>query len=294
MTVKDKHDGFAEMRDAFAHTRGEFDQYGEQFRSDVREKQQLAAAFHSEVSETRSAFEQMAAEFEAYTAAFEGDIEAIHEAVTAVQEEATETADTFEAYTDSFESDVRDRHDTAAAFREEATETADAFEAYTDSFEDDVEAIHQSLALFLESVEETRRAHDRTRKAFAEAIVEFYGYGGERVSAGTGAADTPEATESRALTRAGTAGETATDSKSEAVPGGRSTVPEESTPDEMFGPDTESGTDDDDTPEGMVECLECGEYYQAITESHLQTHGMTMDEYRAEHGDGVELYPGED
>ena len=44
----------------------------------------------------------------------------------------------------------------------------------------------------------------------------------------------------------------------------------------------------------MIECAVCGEYYQAITESHLQTHGMSMDEYKSEYGPDVTLYPGEE
>lgn len=31
----------------------------------------------------------------------------------------------------------------------------------------------------------------------------------------------------------------------------------------------------------------CGEYYQAITEPHLQTHDMTIQEYRDEYGEDV-------
>ncbi|ADQ68792.1 ROS/MUCR transcriptional regulator protein (plasmid) [Halogeometricum borinquense DSM 11551] len=48
---------------------------------------------------------------------------------------------------------------------------------------------------------------------------------------------------------------------------------------------------DEDAPEGMIQCLVCGEYYQAITEPHLQTHDMTIQEYREEYGEDMPLRP---
>ena len=32
--------------------------------------------------------------------------------------------------------------------------------------------------------------------------------------------------------------------------------------------------------EEIVECLECGRYFKAITNTHLKSHGMTLDQYR--------------
>jgi hypothetical protein len=52
----------------------------------------------------------------------------------------------------------------------------------------------------------------------------------------------------------------------------------------------ESGSEEG-VPEDMVQCLVCGEYYQAITEPHLQTHDMTIQEYRQEYDEDETLRP---
>lgn len=59
--------------------------------------------------------------------------------------------------------------------------------------------------------------------------------------------------------------------------------------------EAESGTEDpvESAPEGKVECLVCGEYFSAITYPHLQTHDMTIEEYREEFGTDVPLRPDE-
>lgn len=54
---------------------------------------------------------------------------------------------------------------------------------------------------------------------------------------------------------------------------------------------TRAQPEEDDTPEDMVQCRVCEEYYQAITEPHLQTHEMTIDGYRDEYGEDVPLRP---
>ncbi|ESS11772.1 MAG: hypothetical protein A07HR60_01831 [uncultured archaeon A07HR60] len=41
----------------------------------------------------------------------------------------------------------------------------------------------------------------------------------------------------------------------------------------------------------MVQCNVCDEYYQAITQPHLQTHDMTIQDYREEYGEDVPLRP---
>lgn len=62
-------------------------------------------------------------------------------------------------------------------------------------------------------------------------------------------------------------------------------------------PVTTPASDDDEAEslgrepaeDGTVVCRVCGESYGAITHSHLQTHEMTIEEYRAEFGDDVPL-----
>lgn len=46
-------------------------------------------------------------------------------------------------------------------------------------------------------------------------------------------------------------------------------------------------------PDGEVTCRVCGDSFAAITHPHLQTHDMTISEYRAEYGDDVLLRPDE-
>jgi predicted transcriptional regulator len=48
-----------------------------------------------------------------------------------------------------------------------------------------------------------------------------------------------------------------------------------------------------ESPADKVECLVCGEHYNAITHPHLQTHDMTIEEYREEFGEDVPLRPDE-
>jgi predicted transcriptional regulator len=48
-----------------------------------------------------------------------------------------------------------------------------------------------------------------------------------------------------------------------------------------------------DVPADKVECLVCGEYFDAITHPHLQTHDMTIEKYREEFGEDVALRPDE-
>lgn len=57
---------------------------------------------------------------------------------------------------------------------------------------------------------------------------------------------------------------------------------------------TPGSADDENEPgetqaDGKVECRVCGERFGAITYSHLQTHEMTVDEYRSEFGEDVPL-----
>jgi predicted transcriptional regulator len=77
-----------------------------------------------------------------------------------------------------------------------------------------------------------------------------------------------------------TAAETADEMQAETT----EEVEEQSATEEAF--ETE-----DEAPEDMIQCKVCGEYYHAITEPHLQTHDMTIQEYRGEYGEDVSLRP---
>ena len=47
----------------------------------------------------------------------------------------------------------------------------------------------------------------------------------------------------------------------------------------------------EDPPADAVQCRICGEYFNAITESHLRMHDTTIEEYRGEFGEDVPLRP---
>lgn len=57
--------------------------------------------------------------------------------------------------------------------------------------------------------------------------------------------------------------------------------------------ETTAGEIPDDVPEDKVACRVCGDVYNAITHPHLQTHDMTIAEYREEFGEDVPLRPDE-
>ena len=104
-----------------------------------------------------------------------------------------------------------------------------------------------------------RAEYEQAGESLSEAVVEFYGY------------ETPTAED--------------TDASSPAAEPFVEAEPES---------DDATADDGDDVHEDMVACQVCGEYYQAITESHLQTHDMSMQEYKDEHGPDATIYPGEE
>ncbi|MFQ3294841.1 MAG: hypothetical protein ACI8VE_001922, partial [Natrialbaceae archaeon] len=151
---------------------------------------------------------------------------------------------------------------------------------------------------FLDAVDEFVEETDASRAAFEAYVRTFYGFEAAETSTGP---DAEEETEEEADDEAADPAEEESEDTDEAA------EPAEEESDE---PETESETsfggsvDDfqaesepeepDEGPEDMVECRVCGEYYQAITEPHLRTHDMTIDEYREEYGDDVPLRPDEE
>lgn len=109
----------------------------------------------------------------------------------------------------------------------------------------------------LDAVEALRAEYQRAGESLSEAVVEFYGY------------EMPAAEDAGASSSA-------------------------AEPFVEAEPESDDATADDEIHEDVVECRVCGEYYQAITESHLQTHDMSMQEYRDEHGPDANIYPGEE
>ncbi|MFB6167700.1 MAG: MucR family transcriptional regulator [Haloferacaceae archaeon] len=264
MTVKHKHDAFADTREEFARAQAGFDQYADGFWSDVQEKRRHAEAFGDEAAELRSAFERVLTAFDEYAAAFEDDVAARHDAAGALREEMAATRDAFaaalaefDAYAERFDRAVDAKRRAATRFREEATATRDAFEGFAEAFDADVEERRRAVETLLDAVEALRAEYDQAAESLSEAVVEFYGYE-EPAADDAGASSSDEAPTAE-------------------------TVPE-----------SDDATADDEIQEDMVGCQVCGEYYQAITESHLQTHDMSMQEYKDEYGPDATIYPGEE
>lgn len=315
MTVKEKREKIVAMNDEFARASDGFDQYTEEFRDDVKAKQEVAVAFADEVRATRAAFERTATVFQTYATAFEDDVVTRRDAATAFEEEIErtrrafeETLDEFEAYAEAFTGDVGAKQERVAAFRDECDAmlaafdaSLEEFEAYAEAFERDVEETRSAVGPLREGIEEMSERYEQAGRELAQAVSEFYGYD-DGVEGAESADDTNVAagerdgtTETRSA--AGDTGRAEADLGepfAERVEHGEGSTDstdadEEPVTEEVSGADAE-----DSTPNDMVACLVCGEYYQAITESHLQTHDMSMAAYKEEFGEDVPLYPGEE
>ncbi len=206
----------------------------------------------------------------------------------------------FEAYTEDFEDGVTAKQQRVDEFREEVAATHAAFaealgdfEAFAREFDEDVQAKQQDVEAFLETVEEVRAAYEQASDEFSRAVVDFYGYEEGSAQAAADTADASATVDESAAAQSTTDSDEPADPADDGVdiPVGDSELP---TINDQLA-DEESGSQDEEgAPEDMVKCLTCGEYYQAITESHLQTHELSMEEYKEEHGPDVALFPGEE
>ena len=289
-------------RGEIGQVRDAFSAFGDEFAADVAAIRDVSA-LHAAISELRSEMNATGEAFGAYATEFAADVDAIRD-VTALLNATEEQraafaaeAESFTAYADAFESDVAGREAGIDA-------VADAFDAYTAEFHsEDVQDLLDAISALCNDIETLQSEFDATEATFAAYVSTFYGAAetstaeapaGKQVSdddatAPDGPIDIPVETndpESAPASDDETGTSIANETDDNSSPPTRAATSTESD-----GDGSHSAGDDEVEPEDGVECLECGEYYQAITDSHLRTHDMTLDEYRDEYGDDVPLRP---
>jgi ROS/MUCR transcriptional regulator protein. len=200
------------------------------------------------------------------------------------------TTDVFEEYAEAFDASVDQ-------FHADATDRREVFLAYQQQYGDDVRGMVDEVATVEADAAALARAFVTARDVFDTYTREFYGTtaGGEPAGDSQPAGDTtPDSTDHEP--EAGDVGSEIEISLDDDPEGSVSDETDHDTktrdpspaPGSVVNDDT---SDADETSDDVVQCLVCEEYYQAITEPHLQTHGMTIAEYRDEHGEDVPLRP---
>ena len=318
--VRDKQDvthlleAIDALSDEMAAVEATFASYSEDFDEDVAEIQDISA-LQNAIAALQESFVDVTGSFEAYSTAFDADVEAIHESVADHRAAVTQTTEAFEAYERTFhEEGVQSVLDAASAFREtieafhtEFDATEAEFAAYTADFYgvDDTEAgetnepVDEAAG---ETEAETRDAVTTERAVSVDISVD------EPVEESVDepleeSVDEPlEESVNEPLEESvdepveeSPAADDGLDDDSEMVD---TTIESETDTEPTEDPTVEADDGDDDevnpVADGLVQCLVCGEYYQAITEPHLQTHDMTIQDYRDEYGEDVPLRPDDD
>jgi hypothetical protein len=230
----------------------------------------------------------------------------VSDLVAAIKERRREFAAlqaVFGEYADEFDADVDQFHGDVAERREVFAATLNEFSEYRREFHDvEVRALLDAVEEFRREIDDVRAEFETTENAFAAFAREFYG--GEAAGTGSTRETEADAEPGNAEADAGTPGDEEAVELEVGEPEHGSTEPEVEQPDAGAGESEGAGeaeaaekepqTDREEaegTREDMVRCRVCGEYYQAITEPHLQTHDMSIQEYREEYGDGVPLRP---
>lgn len=302
-----------------AATEDVFVSYSEVFADDVTTMQDISALQNAIVA-LQEAFKNVTASFEAYSTAFNTDVAGFHEAVADQRDAFTQATEVFESYSAAFDTGVTGFHESVADQRNAFTQTADAFDAYEREFhEEGVQSVLDAITAFQETIEAFRTEFDLTKAEFAAYTQEFYGIDNMATVSKSvdDAEDESESADNVAIEAEATgqdesvaedsipidvstdespaAGVEANEDPGEA--GGVTTESEEDaepTEDKIIETDHSDSTGVDPVADGLVQCLICGEYYQAITEPHLQTHDMTIQDYRDEYGEDVPLRPDDD
>ncbi|AFK19401.1 gas vesicle protein GvpC [Haloferax mediterranei ATCC 33500] len=305
--VEHFHTSVADRRDAF-------DAYADIFATDVAEMQDVSDLLAA-IDDLRAEMDETHEAFDAYADAFVTDVATLRDvsdlltAISELQSEFVSVQGEFNGYASEFGADIDQFHAVVAEKRDGHKDVADAFLQYREEFHGvEVQSLLDNIAAFQREMGDYRKAFETTEEAFASFARDFYGQGAAPMA-------TP-------LNNAAETAVTGTETEVDIPPIEDSVEPdgedEDSKADDVeaeaevetvemeFGAemDTEADEDvqsesvreddqflDDETPEDMVQCLVCGEYYQAITEPHLQTHDMTIKKYREEYGEDVPLRP---
>ncbi|MEZ3164917.1 gas vesicle protein GvpC [Halorubrum sp. RMP-47] len=287
-----------ERVEAIDAVRDRFAAYSETFESDVHAIQDVDGLLDAiaELGAEMAATETM---FDEYADRFADDVVAIQdisELVTAIEALRTEFADVsaaFEGYAETFNGNVSD-------FNADIADQSDAFAAAAEAFAEYGESFHEmKVQPMVGDIDAFCAEFSDTEAEFRSFVKEFYG--GDETANDT-SADTTDVAETGTTvpvndpsTASDDAGDTDGGSPDE------ESADTESSGDAAVQTTADSGEDDsagdstavdvDPVSEGMVRCLICDEYYQAITEPHLQTHDMSIQDYRKEYGEEVPLRP---
>lgn len=194
------------------------------------------------------------------TNAIEASRESAHRALDMVESVSSGSANVEE---------FRDRLDDAFdAVENQQAAYCETFDAEYEQFEDRVsENVDEQVTFFLELNDELE-----------DQVLDFVEQVTEETSTLT--AETVKQTEEVVEIDVSTGTDTADESASDV---------QESTD----GSDESSDVVPEDVPDDKVACRVCGNVFNAITHPHLQTHDMTVAEYREEFGEDVPLRPDE-
>lgn len=311
-----------ERRDAIYDVVKLFDDYADVFATDVAKKQDVSdllnavEAFQAELAATEDAFDAHGSEFAIAVAAIQ-DVSDLLAAIQTLRPEFAAVENEFDEYAETFEGDVGSFHESVAEQRKAFETASDAFAEYRDEFREvEVQALLDAVVAFRAEIDNVRAEFETTEDAFAAFGREFYRQSdtGEQLPPEEAEVD-PEREDKAEANLEEPDAETEKNKSPAEAPESESSP--ESVTIEVGSESPETAEADDEQPEAaddepeatetaeangdttveaetaddMVECLICGEYYQAITEPHLQTHDMTIQEYRDEYGEDVQLRP---
>ena len=299
----------SQRQDDIAALRAAFERYQDTFDADVSELQDVNHLLMA-IEEFQTAITETGAEFDAYAEAFDADVAQIQDiddlltAIDSVEDAFDDVEEAFDAYSTAFAVDVDAIHADVAAEKEAFEAVTDAFESYQSEFHTvEVQALIDAVGAFESDIEDFSTEFEVTAEEFATYVETFYGMSDTESDAEIKSES--EQTEQVEVNTVGDEGNVSraeaefetTSASAESITEDDISTSEDTTENIDIDAESESDTTTDtteltiDTPDGMVTCRVCGEHYHAITEPHLQTHGMSIQDYRAEYGEDVPLRP---
>lgn len=275
-----------------------FNSYLNLFRDDVEDLSDITE-FQDEIEGLRAALVSIPRIFDEYRHAFEADLNRFHDAIKESRRAFEATQQDFQVYSEEIQSDIE-----ALRNPTDFLESIDQMQASVASREASFQtyatgAFQGQLSAFTTAVADTRDSYDETERRFAAYIGEFHGSG--QLADTTTETEEPEPDSEPSSSEKEIAIDSTVDAEPEVGFVEKATdksapTSETATAGDSPTTDDASSTGDADAesqPNDMISCEVCGEYYKAITEPHLQTHGMTIDDYREEFGEDAPLRPGD-
>jgi|APHM01.1.fsa_nt_gi ROS/MUCR transcriptional regulator protein./Halobacterial gas vesicle protein C (GVPC) repeat. len=297
-------DAIDELGAEMAATETMFNEYADRFANDIVAIQ--------DVSELVTAVEALRTEFEDVTTAFEGYAETFDVNVSELNADIADQSDMFAAAVKAFAEYNKSFHEMKV---QPMIGDIDAFRAAINAFRaefSDTEAEFQSFAEDFYGRDETTSSTSADATDNAETAVPINDPpttsddagepDGENSDPSTEVAPTEETiiedadedTDIESVEDESSELTVADDDTADTEISGEAAVATTENPNENNSASDWTDMDVDPVSDGMVRCLVCAEYYQAITEPHLQTHDMSIEDYRKEYGEKVPLRPESD